>query len=190
MDKPICKIDGCERPRKGRGWCGTHWLRWRKYGDPHYVKRNVYASPEESFAARAERRGDCLIWTGSKRANGYGVISVNGKSAGAHRYAWERENGPIPDGVQVDHVCHNRACVNVEHLRLATRSENNSHLQGAKSHSGTGLRNVYAHKGGWHVRLQHRGERHYLGTYPTAEEAAEVAARAREELFGEFAGKG
>lgn len=29
-----CSIDGCEKPAKGRGWCGAHWLRWRKYGDP------------------------------------------------------------------------------------------------------------------------------------------------------------
>lgn len=33
-----CSIEGCVRPAKGRGWCGTHWLRWRKYGDPNIVK--------------------------------------------------------------------------------------------------------------------------------------------------------
>lgn len=34
-----CKIDGCDRPSKGRGWCGTHWLRWRNHGDPTVVLR-------------------------------------------------------------------------------------------------------------------------------------------------------
>lgn len=33
-----CGIDGCDRPSAGRGWCGTHWVRWRKYGDPMFVK--------------------------------------------------------------------------------------------------------------------------------------------------------
>lgn len=35
-----CKIEGCEGPSAGRGWCSTHWLRWRKYGDPRHVKVN------------------------------------------------------------------------------------------------------------------------------------------------------
>lgn len=35
-----CKIDGCDKESRGRGWCSTHWLRWRKYGDPLYVKKN------------------------------------------------------------------------------------------------------------------------------------------------------
>lgn len=36
----ICRIDDCERESKGRGLCGTHWLRWRKYGDPSVVKKS------------------------------------------------------------------------------------------------------------------------------------------------------
>ena len=34
-----CKIEGCAKPSRGRGWCGTHWLRWRKHGDPMIVLR-------------------------------------------------------------------------------------------------------------------------------------------------------
>lgn len=33
-----CSIDDCDRPAQGRGWCKTHWLRWRKHGDPNYVR--------------------------------------------------------------------------------------------------------------------------------------------------------
>lgn len=41
----------------------------------------------------------------------------------AHRVAWEERHGPIPDGLELHHVCENPACVNVDHLRLVARSE-------------------------------------------------------------------
>jgi hypothetical protein len=39
MVRAPCSVDGCEKESRGRGWCGTHWLRWRKYGDPTFVKK-------------------------------------------------------------------------------------------------------------------------------------------------------
>ena len=109
----------------------------------------------------------------------------------AHRYAWEREHGTIPDGVFIDHICQNPPCVNVEHLRLATIQENNFHRAGpTKGNKYSGLRNVYPKNSGWMVRLKKYGKPHYFGTFNTIEEAAQVAAKAREKLFGEYAGKG
>jgi hypothetical protein len=44
----------------------------------------------------------------------------------AHRYAWEQKHGPIPAGLVVDHRCRNRACINLDHLRIVTRHVSNT----------------------------------------------------------------
>lgn len=65
----------------------------------------------------------CLTWTARKEF-GYGRFFWEGKTRRAHRVAYEVPVGPIPDGLQPDHLCRNRACVNVEHLELVTSQEN------------------------------------------------------------------
>jgi len=92
-------------------------------------------STPEWLAASAERRfcravkegavpearpdlGPCLIYTGGKSDNGYGQFRYNERNGYAHRYAWERVNGPIPSGLTIDHLCRVRACVRVEHLEV------------------------------------------------------------------------
>lgn len=154
-------------------------------------RRPYYRTPEESFIARTERRGECLIWTASKK-NGYGQIWVGDRTTVAHRYAWERENGPIPDGMKVDHRYHcDRACVEITHLRLASDGQNNANRAGAnRTNKSTGFRNVRPHGNGFSVEIQHKGKRRYYGTYPTIEEAVAVAKRERERVFGEFSGRG
>lgn len=59
----------------------------------------------------------CKPYRGKLDADGYG-------SHGAHRKAWVKANGPIPDGLEIDHLCNNRACQNVEHMELVTHAEN------------------------------------------------------------------
>lgn len=62
----------------------------------------------------------CEPWQGRIRADGYGTLGVKM----AHRAVYERLVGPIPDGLELDHLCKNRACVNVQHLEPVTRGEN------------------------------------------------------------------
>lgn len=151
----------------------------------------AYRTPEEAFEARTERRGECLIWVGAGNGVGYGRIWVGGTSIYAHRFAWERENGPIPPKTRVDHREHcDTRCVEVSHLRLATVAQNGQNRGPGSGGSKTGKRNVYPNGKGFSVKLKKDGEVLRYGTYPTLEEAVQVAEKARAEQFGEFAGRG
>ena len=66
----------------------------------------------------------CSLWGGAIEKTGYGRRKVAGKMWMAHRYAYFLAYGEIPDGLVVDHLCFNRACVEVTRLRLLSREEN------------------------------------------------------------------
>lgn len=181
----ICSIETCDRTVVARALCRKHYDRWWRTGTTDADER--YSTPEESFVARIERRGECLLWTGAKTEWGYGRISVGGRIEKAHRYAWKREHGSIPDQMTVDHRYHcDPACVEITHLRLATKAQNTQNRAGARRGSRTGIRNVYTHKNNYRVVI---AGKHY-GTYTTATEASEVAEQKRHDIFGEYAGKG
>ena len=188
MGDRICSIDGCERVHYGRGWCQKHYQRWRANGDSLVARQ--YMDPEEAFVAYARRQGACLVWTGSIHHTGYGSLRVDGRSVQAHRYAWERVHGPIPDGMVIDHTCWNKACVNVDHLRLASYLENGRYRNGPQSSKRDGARNVYREGNRWRVIIGYHNKLLRFGTYQSLDEAIAVAEKNRRELFGKFAGRG
>lgn len=63
---------------------------------------------------------ECIEWQGNIHVSGYGRLGQKY----AHRVAYEREIGPIPEGLVIDHLCRNRACVNTDHMELVTNGEN------------------------------------------------------------------
>lgn len=79
---------------------------------------------EQRFWSKVDASGDCWLWLGSITANGYGQTSVGGRRQAAHRYAYEQTVGPIPNGLQLDHLCRVHACVNPDHLEPVTNREN------------------------------------------------------------------
>jgi len=69
--------------------------------------------------------GPCWLWTAGLNVHGYGRIWADGKARYAHHISWELANGqPIPDGLEHDHLCRVRRCVNVSHLDPVAHVEN------------------------------------------------------------------
>lgn len=78
----------------------------------------------ERFWLKVDTSGPCWLWTGARTGAGYGKLYRNGRAVEAHRVAYELFVGPIPPGLDLDHLCRNRACVNPAHLEPVTRSVN------------------------------------------------------------------
>ena len=66
----------------------------------------------------------CREWLGKRDKDGYGVMWNGPRMQRAHIVAWEAENGPVPDGRVLDHLCGNRACCRVVHLEAVSQREN------------------------------------------------------------------
>lgn len=95
------------------------------------------ATTPEDFWRRVNKTSECWHWTGYVTRRGYGKLRYQGRQVAAHRLAYELYNGPVPDGLVLDHTCHSsdqncppgaicahRICVNPDHLNPVTNSEN------------------------------------------------------------------
>lgn len=78
--------------------------------------------------------GRCWVYVGHLGATGYGSFRLGKAEVKAHRFAYEAENGPIPEGLEIDHLCRNRACVRPDHLEPTTHAENMRRAYPARTH--------------------------------------------------------
>lgn len=129
MNAPkLCKIDGCDKPAIARGWCGAHWARWKRNGNP-LAGRTPDGEPLKFFneVVLAYRGDECLTWPFGANSQGYGTVQVDGKTQRVHRLVCEHRHGPPPTpNHDSAHSCGrgHLACVNQMHLVWKTSAEN------------------------------------------------------------------
>lgn len=131
--------------RLKRTWCGRCYQRWQNQGDPARVLRILH-DDEARFWSKVDLSDGpdaCHPWTSGITELGYGDFNANRRHLPAHVYAYTLANGPVPDGLVLDHLCHDprvcnlgnncphRRCCNAAHLEAVTSQENI--LRGAKT---------------------------------------------------------
>lgn len=187
----LCEVDGCERKHRGHGFCTLHLCRFRKTGTTELPRKNTR---EERFWLKVDRQGSvpeyrpdlgpCWLWTASLRAGRYGQFAArHGKILYAHRFSYELASGPIPDGLQIDHLCRVPRCVRPDHLEPVTNRENV--LRGFSS-GANAIRTGLCHRGHdeW-SSYGTQGQRQYLACarlrargYQAKKQAAQAASEA------------
>lgn len=137
------------------------------------------------FWPKVEKTAGCWEWTASK-IKGHGRLgsSENG-TLYAHRISYEIANGLIPEGMEIDHLCHNRGCVNPAHLRAVTPKQNNENRAGANPNSKSGVRGVHWRKDAkkWQVTIHCGSKMHHVGYFLDLADAEAAAIAKRNELF-------
>jgi hypothetical protein len=96
----------------------------REYARAHYRPRRRRSLWERVWSG-IEITPTCWLWTRSLGHGGrYGAVVADGKSKAVHRILYELLRGPVPEGLELDHLCRNTQCVRPDHLEAVTHLEN------------------------------------------------------------------
>lgn len=124
----LCAVDGCNCRATTRGWCGAHYQRWRRHGDPLVLTKvgNGEVLTWIRQTALLHDTDNCLPWPFCRNSDGYGYAWFNGGLHPANRVVCELAHGAPPPDHQAAHSCGNGhlGCVNPRHLRWATVRHN------------------------------------------------------------------
>lgn len=140
---------------------------------------------EERFWAKVDKTETCWLWTASLTSVGYGQININKRPIGAHRVALELTGSQIPEGMQVDHMCHVRRCVRPDHLQIVSHQVNQENRTGATRANLTGIRGVGWHQksGKWRVFAASKGKYHHGGMFTNLADAEAAAISLRNRIM-------
>lgn len=137
------------------------------------------------FWAKTVRDGDCILWIAAKHRLGYGHVKFGDHVQYSHRVSYSMAFGKIPDEMVVDHTCHNRACVNPDHLRTVTRKQNAENRAGLPVTNKSGARGVCWNKKAskWYGAVSHRGKVLHVGAFDDVASAEAAVIAKRNSLF-------
>lgn len=131
MNKPTCTMPECSTlvgKHGARGYCPTHYKRFKKHGDASIVTRLPRgSSPEDAlnFAGwKIDQTTGCWNFGGRIDPDGYGVITNGRAPYRAHRAAYESWVSAIPDAHLIRHTCDNPQCINPAHLLTGLPADN------------------------------------------------------------------
>lgn len=119
MSDRICTHEDCGEPARSRGFCSKHYYQRKRAGA--FAPRTLIERFEEKIR---EGPNGCWEWTGALIPSGYGMKWNGERVVPAHRWSYEYHRDEIPDGLQLDHLCRNRRCVNPWHLEPVTNRVN------------------------------------------------------------------
>lgn len=139
-ERRLCKLEDCSLPHNSKGFCKPHYSRWRRHGDPRKGRSMNGAGLNFLKNIINTKSKNCIIWPFGMISTGYGLVRDNGASLTAHRLSLILSKGQPPkDRSFACHkpvICHNRACVNPNHLYWGSGKDNNSDrlLDGTDDH--------------------------------------------------------
>lgn len=133
----VCDAPRCERPRQSQAswarnpYCSFHYTRFNDTGD---VALQPRPSAWDRFVDKVVvAASDCWLWTGGRAGRGdlYGQFWYGGTQGLAHRFSYETLVGPVPEGLELDHLCRVQHCVNPTHLEPVTPAVNIQRMRAA-----------------------------------------------------------
>jgi hypothetical protein len=120
-----CSIPDCAKIARPTGrTCSMHEARIRRHGSPSVTLYRMGDMADRLRDRYTVDSNGCWVWSSALATNGYAPMGFKGRDIWAHRAAYELWVGPIPKGLELDHLCRNRACINPSHLQPVTRHEN------------------------------------------------------------------
>lgn len=136
-----CSFPGCAGRYKAADYCSTHYDQQRRgeeirpVGEYRGRANAARTRPvAERFWEKVDKHGPvpdyrpdlgpCWLWTSPPQGDDYGRFRSDRGDVGAHVWAWKQEHGPVPDGLELDHLCRVRRCVRHSHLEPVTPAEN------------------------------------------------------------------